>query len=236
MPGPRLPNRRTVLSTVTGVAFAHALAGCLESTDPMSTDDPLGERPLPRTLVGDDAYVAALEDDVERRDFPDPDAELVPELTKARFVADVAREEDEVAFADRIDDLRDPLFEPLLRFEAVTTLAEADRRERLSDEEREALLETAGLDEATVTNAEDPTAIVDAALDDRALTFFDYPGPPLHVIEGAVSRGRDRLEEGPDERAASVDDAVHPVTSASGRRSKRSFSAHATWRVRPTTT
>lgn len=166
----------------------------------------MGERPFPSALVGDDAYVDEFADSVDGSRFPGPDADLIPRLTKARFVAAAARDADETAFAERIDRHREPVFEPLVRFDAVATLVDETRRDRLDDDEIDDLVSKAGLDDEAVTPNDDPETVVDAALTDRDRTFFDYPAPPLHVVESARSRGRELLEETPDERAGAVED------------------------------
>lgn len=46
--------------------------------------------PSPQTLVSDAEYIERLTERIDQRRFPDPD--LIPELTRARFVAEAARE------------------------------------------------------------------------------------------------------------------------------------------------
>lgn len=210
MPWSDPPSERRSLLAAAGTALSVPLVGCLDMTDTTSPPDPMGEQPFPRDLVGDDEYLDELDDRIERDRFPEPDADLLPEVTKARFVADAARDADEVGFAERIGRRRDPLFEPFVRFEAVTTLVDERRRDRLDEAEIDELVSKAGLDDAEVTLDDDPEAVVDAALADRGRTFFDYPGPPLHVVEGAESRGRESLADAPDERAADVADEHGP--------------------------
>jgi hypothetical protein len=45
-------------------------------------------------------------------------------LTKARFVAEAACAAEEHPFAERADARRDPVFDPLMRFEVVATLTD----------------------------------------------------------------------------------------------------------------
>lgn len=200
------PSRRRLLLIIAGTILSKPLAGCLERNGSTSSSDTLGEQPFPQELVGVADYGDELEDSIERNRFPDPDASLIPELSKARFVADAARDAGDVEFANRIEHLRDPVFEPLVRFEAVTTLIDERRRNRLDETEVDELVSKAGIDEEEVTLDDDPETIIDTALDDRELTFFDYPAPPLHVIEGSESRGRELLDENPDEREREVSD------------------------------
>lgn len=190
-----------------------SFVGCLErieSDSSASAPETLGERPFPRALVGDDAYVDDLERRIEQRRFPEPDASLLPEVTKARFVADAARDAGSEPFARRIERLREPLFEPFYRFELLSLFGDEQRRDELAEDEIDEALERAGLDDENVTLEDDRETVVETAYTDRDLTFADYPAPPLHVIEGAASRGRELLDETPDERAASVDDERRP--------------------------
>lgn len=143
----------------------------------------------------------------QRPGSPTRTPDLIPELTKARFVAADARDAGGDQFADRVAAVRDPAFEPLNRFDAVSILASERRREQLDDERREKLRETAGLADANVTLEDDPEVVFSTLLDDREKTFFDYPGTPLHVIEAAESEGLDLLAASPDERAADVDES-----------------------------
>lgn len=166
----------------------------------------LGTEPFPRELVDVDEYVDELADAIERKRFPELDADLVPELTKARFVADGARNRGNVEFTDRIERLRETMFEPLVRFEAVSALADERRRDRLDRSEIAELVSKAGLDGEAVTPDADLETLVDDALDDRESTFFDYPAPPLHVVESAESRGHELLDETPDRGDAAGSD------------------------------
>lgn len=187
--------------------------GCLEQVDSgSSTPSPetLGERPFPRALVGDGAYVDDLERSIEQRRFPDPDASLLPEVTKARFVADAARDAGSEPFARRIERRREPLFEPFYRFELLSLFGDEQRQDDLTEDEIDEAFERAGLDDEDVTLEDDPETVVETVYTDRDLTFADYPATPLHVVEGAASRGRELLDETPDERAASVDDEHRP--------------------------
>ncbi|WP_049927714.1 hypothetical protein [Halopiger goleimassiliensis] len=203
MPDDSSPGRRRLLRSVAGGGLSLPLVGCLERLESSASTERFGERPFPPELVGDEAYAAALEDRIDRDRFPDPNADLLPELTKARFVADAARAGGAAEFADRIDRLREPVFEPFVRFEAVMTLV--TDRDRLEGAEIDALVTKAGLENESVPLDAEPGTIIETALDERERTFTHYPGPPLHVIESAESRGRELLDEGPDERAQAVD-------------------------------
>lgn len=198
MPDARPSCRRQFLLTIAGAVLAMPLAGYLG--DP---SDPLGQQPYPPELIGDEDFLDALDERIEVGRFPDPDADLVPELTKARFVAEAARDADQDIFADRIDDLRSPVFEPLIRFEVASTLIQ--QREQLDEDEFNALVSKAGL-KGNVSFEDDPALIVEEGLTKRDKTFFDYPAPPLHVIESAESKGRELVERSPKEQAESVDD------------------------------
>lgn len=219
------PSRRRFLRAAVGLAATIPLAGCLGSDDagpsagaPTATDtdgssapaETLGERPMPADLVGSGPYVDALGGRVERDRFPDPDADLLPELTKARFVAAAATDAGEDEYAERVSDHRGPAFEPLHRFDAVVVLSTERRREQLNETQRERLLAETGLDDENVSWDDDRAAVVTRVLDDRELTFFDYPAPPHHLIEAAESTGLDRLDRGPDERAEAVAEAHRP--------------------------
>lgn len=202
-------SRRSVLTAAaTGIPLA--LVGCLDDGPEFELDTDgtttLGDRPYPTVLVGDERFIEGLDVAIEEGAFPDPNPGLIPVLTKARFVAEAARDEQEEAFADRIAERRDPLFEPLKRFDALTVLLDEGRREELNASERERLREVTGIDDAEVSLEDDPEEIADALLDDRIRTFSHYPGPPLTVIEAARDRGVELLEEPPDERAADVAD------------------------------
>lgn len=216
MPSREARSRRRFLAAATGVTLSSALAGCFgegplggradrpQATEP--TIDPTAERPMPQTFVGQEKYVHALAASVDQDGFPSPDPDLVPALTKARFVGEASREDGEDGFADRVAELRDPVVAPLRRFDAVTVLATPDRRERLNDTQRQRLRETADLESRGVSLSDDPETIRREGLSDRERTFFDYPGPPLHVVEAAESRGLETLDRGPEERAADVDE------------------------------
>ena len=166
----------------------------------------LGERPFPSTLVGDETFVRALDHVAESGSFPQPDAGLVPELTKARFVAATARDEGNERYADRVEQRRDQPFDPLDRFDAVTVLSSEDRRESLDEAERERLRSVAGFDETGLSPDDERELVFTELLTDRERTFFHYPGPPGHVIEEAAARGRESLDTPPAERAADAPD------------------------------
>ena len=155
-------------------------------------------RPYPPELVGEEAYLDELDRQLEAGRFPDPDASLIPELTKARFVAEAARATEEHLFAERIDACRDPVFDPLMRFEVVATLTDEHRREQLDE-----LVSEVDLPD-TPSPEDDPEAFLSEAVSQRELTFFDYPVPPLHVIEAAVSEGRELIDGLSEERIESV--------------------------------
>lgn len=55
-------------------------------------------RPYPAERVHDEAYLEDLESRVATDTFPSPDADLIPRLTTARFVAKAAREAGEDEF------------------------------------------------------------------------------------------------------------------------------------------
>jgi hypothetical protein len=194
--------RRQFLLSIAGAVLALPLAGWLG--DDLS--DPLGQQPYPPELIGDEEFLDALDKRIEDGRFPNPDAELVPELTKARFVADAARDADQARFADRIDNLRSPVFEPLIRFEAASTLIQ--HREQLDEDEFNDIVSKAGL-KGNISFEDDPALIIEEGLTERDKTFFDYPAPPLHVIESAETRGRELMESSPEKRAQSVDEQHH---------------------------
>lgn len=201
--------RRTVL-TAAAAALPIALLGCLDDDVSVEREpgaaELFGEQPFPSTLVGDENFVEALDTATERWGFPEPNPDLLPELTKARFVAEAARGDGDDAFADRLADLREPVVKPLDRYDAVTILVDETRREDLDEKQRERLRSIAGIDEADVSLDDDPQVVVDELLDDRERTFFHYPAPPVHVIEASADRGRDLLDEPPEERAQTVAD------------------------------
>lgn len=225
--------RRKYLLGTLGLALPTGVAGCIGSdedppaesnadstavaaesqtaeSDTGQTADLFGERPYPAALVGAAQYVTALAEWIERARFPDPDPDLVPALTKARFVVEAATQAGEVDFAEQVRTQREPVLEPLRRYDAVVTLVSEARRERLSADERAELRSLAGLDDEDVSWDDGRQAVLEATLDERALTFFDYPGPPGHVIEAAHDRGRDSLDRDPDERATAVDEDPRP--------------------------
>jgi hypothetical protein len=166
-------------------------------------------RPYPPEFIGDEAYLAALDERLEADRFPDPDASLIPELTTARFVAEAARDTDENTFAEKIDARREPVFDPLIRFEVVATLSDDQQRDQLATDEFEELVSQAGLN-GTISREDDPAVIVEEGLTGREMTFFDYPAPPLHVIESATSTGRELMERNPEERAETSSDHQQP--------------------------
>jgi hypothetical protein len=159
----------------------------------------------PSEHIGDDAYLDELTRRLEAGRFPDPDASLIPEVTRARFVAAGAREANEHAFAAQVDDRRNPVFAPLTRFEAIVTLMDDRRRDQLGEEEFNDLMSDVELPE-TVSFGDDPAVILTETLTKREMTFFDYPSPPLHVIERAASEGREMIDPSSNERAESVPD------------------------------
>lgn len=159
----------------------------------------------PSDHIGDDAYLDEFTQRLEAGRFPAPDARLIPELTSARFVAAGAREANEYAFAAQVDDRRNPVFAPLSRFEAVATLMDDRRREQLGEEEFDELMSDVELLE-TVSFEDNPAVILNETLTKREMTFFDYPAPPLHVIEGAASEGREMIDYSATERAERAPD------------------------------
>lgn len=164
-----------------------------------------GVRSYPPELIGDEEYLDALDERLEEDRFPDPNASLIPELTTARFVAEAACDADENAFAETIDDRRGPVFDPLIRFEVVATLIDEQQREQLEEDKLDELVAKAGL-QGIISREDDPEVIVEEGLTGRDMTFFDYPTPPLHLIEGAESKGREIMENSPQERAENRSD------------------------------
>jgi hypothetical protein len=214
-------SRRRVLAGFAALASA-PLVGCLdgsgtddadeanaseietETTDtqsytttatPVSIDDAatLGTTPYPSTLVGNEEFPRELRAVSEQERFPDPDADLVPELTKARFVAEAARSAGNDDYASRVSEIRDPLFEPLLRFDAAAVLMSESRREQYNESQIKRVLNESGLDERGVTANDSRAQLYQKGLDRRTLTFFDYPGSPVHFIPGAARRGRELM-------------------------------------------
>jgi len=196
-------NRRQLL-TALGAGLAVPTAGCSQRTPQDSQSNLLTMRPFPRELVGDDAFVDQLTDSIESQRFPAPDPALPPVLTKARFVADAASAAGEDAFAARITEQREPLFEPLLRFDTVVRIVSLSEEDRLDEVDLEELTSRVDLTPDELPLEEDPETIVEAALTERERTFFDYPGPPGHMVEAAQNRGRDQAEQTPTERASDV--------------------------------
>lgn len=186
------------------VGWSATLFGCLGAG--RADGDPLGERPFPATLVGDETFVRALDHVAETGSFPHPDPGLVPELTKARFVAATARDDGDERYADRVERRRHPLLDPLERFDAVTVLSSEDRRESLDEAERERLRSVAGFDETGLSPDDDRESVFADHLTDRERTLLHYPGPPAHVIESAAARGEESLDTPPAERAADAPD------------------------------
>jgi hypothetical protein len=162
-------------------------------------------RSSPPELIGDEAYLDALDERLDADRFPDPDASLIPALTTARFVAEAACDAGETAFAEKIDARRGPVFDPLIQFEVVATLSDDQQRERLAADEFEELVSQAGLN-GTISREDDPAVIVEAGLTEREMTFFDYPAPPLHVIESAKATGKELMDRSPDERTETSSD------------------------------
>lgn len=159
-------------------------------------------KPFPRELVGDDAFVDQLTDSIESRQFPSPEPDLAPVLTKARFVADAAEAAGEDAFAVSVSELRDPLFEPLRRFDTVVKIASLSAEDRLDEGDLDELTSQVGLGPDELPLDEGPETIVETTLTDREQTFLDYPGPPGHVVEAAQSHGRDQAGQPPEQRAS----------------------------------
>lgn len=212
----RPPGRRRFLATVATGGLLGLFAGCFgddgssaadEAPGDAQSTETLGDQPYPSDLVGRPAFVDELDTHVGQARFPDPSPSLIPELTKARFVAVAAEDDGEAAYADRIRAIREPVFEPLYRYDAVVVLLSEDRRERLNDTRLDQLRSQAGIDDANVTLTDDPEQIVESLLDERAMTFGHYPNAPIHFINAAESRGLDALEQSPDERAATAPDA-----------------------------
>ena len=160
-------------------------------------------RPYPHEHVGNASYFEEFTQHIESGRFPDPNADLIPELTTARFVAMAAREVGEVEFANRIDEVRHPVFEPLDRFEVAAVLIDGGRSEGFDIDKFDALVAEAGFSDADAPE-DNPETFLTENLSERELTFFDYPAPPLHVIESAESRGRDKVNDSAAELVESV--------------------------------
>lgn len=167
--------RRRHLLAGTAIGLA-GIGGCLGS-DPTSESDSvrgsttttMPELAAPSDRVGSNVYLAALESRIDVGGFPDPDPDLIPALTEARFVADAATEAGNEEFAAAVSDLRRPVFEPLADFDSTM----ARSRE---------------------TTVDDPERLVERHLSRRERTFLDYPAPPLHFVEAAEHRGREVLD------------------------------------------
>jgi hypothetical protein len=162
-------------------------------------------RPYPAERVRDEGYLDDLESRVTTDTFPDPDADLIPRLTTARFVAEAAREAGEGEFAANVERVREPVFEPLNRFEVVAALSDGNHPEDADNEEFTRLVKEMGLS-GVEPPEDDPERLFTDHLSARELTFFDYPAPPLHVIESAeswdsvdVEETRERFESIPEE-------------------------------------
>lgn len=67
------------------------------------------------------------------------------------------------------------------------------RRDQLGEEEFEELMSDVELPE-TVSFADNSAVILNETLTKREMTFFDYPAPPLHVIEVAASEEREIID------------------------------------------
>ena len=162
-------------------------------------------RPYPAERVRDEGYLKDLESRVGTDTFPDPDADLIPRLTTARFVAESAREMGEAEFAANVERVREPVFEPLNRFEVIAALSDGNHPDEADSEEFTRLVEEMGIS-GVAPPEDDPERFFTDYLSARELTFFDYPAPPLHVIESAESwdsiddeEARERFESIPEE-------------------------------------
>lgn len=69
-------------------------------------------QPSPADLVGETAYLETFSEQVTTGDFPNPDADLVPELTKARFVIKAAHDTGDATFAEQLESQRETVFNP----------------------------------------------------------------------------------------------------------------------------
>jgi hypothetical protein len=87
----------------------------------------------------------------------------------------------------------------------VATLTDEQRRERFGADEFDELVSEVELPK-TVSFEVDPEIRLTDALTEREMTFFEYPAPPLHVIESAMSRGRKMIDNTSKERAENVPD------------------------------
>ena len=172
--------RRRLLTAAAAATGLAGLAGCLGSSgtrgnypvvsdSTTATTTTMPELASPSARVGSEAYLATLGARIDSDGFPKPDPDLIPALTEARFVVDAATEAENEEFASSVSDLRRPVFEPLVDFDA--TVAEARQ-----------------------TEVEDPEAFVEERLSRRERTFLDYPAPPHHFIEAAENRGREVLD------------------------------------------
>ena len=82
--------------------------------------------------------------------------------------------------------MREPVFEPLNRFEVVAALSDGNHPDDADNEEFARHVEEMGLSEVEVPE-DDLERFFTDHLSSRELAFFDYPAPPLHVIESAES-------------------------------------------------
>ena len=169
-----MDRRHLLAAGGTGLA---GLSGCLgflrtrgsAASETDSTTTVTTELAAPSAYIGSEAYLTTRKARIESGRFPDPDPDLIPSLTEARFVAEAATEAENDEFAASVAELRRPSFEPLVNFDETVARAQE-------------------------TEVDDPEAFVTERLSRRERTFFDYPAPPHHFIEGSRNRGRDRLD------------------------------------------